>query len=136
MRRFPTPEEVIGADSARATAATARVAAVAVANRRVRDMRRLYAAGMCRNIRTLHNFEPPATPEEFQAPALQYVSKISGTTKPSQANQEIFDRAVEEVVAAPHRLLDGLVTAAPPRDREVEAAKARERAAKRYGAAA
>ena len=91
---------------------------------------------MCRNIRTLHNFEPPATAEEVQASALQYVRKISGTTKPSQANQAVFDQAVEEVVAATHRLLDGLVTHAPPRDREVEAAKARERAAKRYGAAA
>ena len=91
---------------------------------------------MCRNIRTLHNFEPPATAEEVNASALQYVRKISGTTKPSQANQEVFDRAVEEVVAATHRLLEGLVTQAPPRDREIEAAKARERAAKRYGAAA
>jgi hypothetical protein len=91
---------------------------------------------MCRNIRTLHNFDPPANAEEVHASALQYVRKISGTTKPSQANQAVFDQAVEEVVAATHRLLDGLVTSAPPRDREVEAAKARERAAKRYGAAA
>ena len=89
---------------------------------------------MCRNIRQLHNFEPPATHEEVQASALQYVRKISGSTKPSQANQEVFDRAVEEVVAATHRLLDGLVTQAPPKDREIEAAKARARAQKRYAA--
>jgi hypothetical protein len=90
---------------------------------------------MCRNIRTLHNFEPPATREEIQASALQYVRKLSGTTKPSRANQEVFDRAVEEVAAASERLLAGLVTSAPPRDREVEAAKARARAAQRYAAA-
>ena len=89
---------------------------------------------MCRNIRTLHNFEPPATHEEVHASALQYVRKISGSTKPSRANAEVFDRAVEEVAAATERLLDGLVTAAPPRDREVEAAKARARAAQRYAA--
>ena len=91
---------------------------------------------MCRNIRTLHNFEPPATPEEVEASALQYVRKISGTTKPSQANQAAFDRAVEDVREATHRLLHSLVTTAPPKDREAEAAKARERAAKRYGSAA
>ena len=90
---------------------------------------------MCRNIRTLHNFEPPATEDEVHASALQYVRKVSGTTKPSQANAEAFDRAVEEVAAATSRLLDSLVTSAPPKDREVEAAKARERAAKRYAAA-
>ena len=90
---------------------------------------------MCRNIRTLHNFEPPATADEVHASALQYVRKVSGTTKPSQANAEAFERAVEEVAAATTRLLDSLVTAAPPKDREVEAAKARERAAKRYAAA-
>ena len=89
---------------------------------------------MCRNIRTLYNFEPPATDDEVRAAALQYVRKISGTTKPSQANAEAFDRAVEEVAAVSQRLLDVLVTAAPPKDREVEAAKARERAAKRYAA--
>ena len=89
---------------------------------------------MCRNIRPLHNFEPPATPEEVSAAALQYVRKISGYTKPSQANQEAFDRAVEEVTAASQRLLDSLQTAAPPKDREVEAAKARARAAQRYAA--
>jgi hypothetical protein len=91
---------------------------------------------MCRNIRTLHNFDPPATEEEVQASALQYVRKISGSTKPSKANEAAFARAVEEVAAASTRLLDALVTTAPPRDREVEAAKARARAAERYGAAA
>ena len=87
---------------------------------------------MCRNIRQLHNFEPPATRDEIHASALQYVRKISGSTKPSQANQEAFDRAVEEVVEATARLLDHLVTTAPPKDREVEAAKAKARAAARY----
>ena len=88
---------------------------------------------MCRNIRTLHNFEPPATEEEIEAAALQYVRKISGTTKPSKANEAAFARAVEEVAAASSRLLAALVTHAPPRDREVEAVRARERAAKRFG---
>lgn len=88
---------------------------------------------MCRNIRQLHNFEPPATPSEVEAAALQYVRKVSGSTRPSQANQAAFDRAVEEVAAATRRLLDDLVTTAPPKDREVEAAKARARAAVRYG---
>jgi hypothetical protein len=88
---------------------------------------------MCRNIRTLHNFEPPATEEEIQAAALQYVRKISGTPKPSKSNEAAFARAVEEVAAASSRLLASLVTHAPPRDREVEAARARERAAKRFG---
>lgn len=87
---------------------------------------------MCRNIRTLHNFEPPATGEEVQAAAVQYVRKVSGSTRPSQANQEAFDRAVREVTEATQRLLDGLTTSAPPKNREVEAAKARERAAARY----
>ncbi len=87
---------------------------------------------MCRNIRTLHNFEPPATSEEVQAAAVQYVRKVSGSTRPSRANQEAFDRAVREVAEATQRLLDGLTTTAPPRDREVEAARARERAAARY----
>lgn len=90
---------------------------------------------MCRNIRTLHNFEPPATDEEVQAAALQYVRKVSGQTKPSQANSEAFDRAVAEVADVTTRLLGELVTVAPPKDREAEAAKARERAAKRYAAA-
>ena len=89
---------------------------------------------MCRNIRQLHNFEPPATVDEIQASSLQYVRKISGSTKPSQANQEAFDRAVEEVAAATRRLLDALVTNAPPKNREEEAAKARARAAQRYAA--
>jgi hypothetical protein len=89
---------------------------------------------MCRNIRTLHNFDPPADDEEVRAAALQYVRKISGSTKPSKANQEAFDRAVEAVTAASTELLGALVTNAPPRDRETEAAKARARAAKRYAA--
>jgi hypothetical protein len=88
---------------------------------------------MCRNIRPLSNFEPPATDDEVTAAALQYVRKISGSTRPSQANAEAFDRAVAEVAAASVRLLDALVTTAPPKDREVEAAKARLRAAARYG---
>ena len=91
---------------------------------------------MCRNIRTLHNFEPPATEDEIQAAALQYVRKISGSTRPSKANAEAFERAVDEVAAVSRRLLGSLVTTAPPRDRELEAARARERAAKRFGAAA
>lgn len=90
---------------------------------------------MCRNIRTLHNFEPPATEEEVQDAALQYVRKISGSTKPSQANTEAFERAVDEVADATARLLDSLVTNAPPKDREVEAAKRRARAQARYAAA-
>jgi hypothetical protein len=91
---------------------------------------------MCRNIRTLHNFEPPATDDEIRAAALQYVRKISGTAKPSKANEDVFACAVDEVTAASTRLLAALVTAAPPRDREVEAARARARAEKRFGAAA
>jgi hypothetical protein len=91
---------------------------------------------MCRNIKTLHNFDPPATAEEVHDAALQYVRKISGSTKPSQANEAAFARAVEEVTAASTRLLEALVTTAPPRDREVEAAKARARAEKRFGTAA
>jgi hypothetical protein len=87
---------------------------------------------MCRNIRTLYNFEPAATDEEVRAAALQYVRKISGFTKPSAANQEAFDQAVEDVAALSARLLDQLVTNAPPKDREVEAAKAKARAAERY----
>jgi hypothetical protein len=88
---------------------------------------------MCRNIRQLANFEPPVTSEEIQAAALQYVRKISGTTRPSRVNAEAFERAVAEVAAVSARLLEELVTAAPPKDREIEAAKARERAAARYG---
>jgi hypothetical protein len=89
---------------------------------------------MCRNIRTLHNFEPPATDDEVRGAALQYVRKISGYTKPSQANAEAFARAVDAVAAASAQLLDELVTNAPPKDREVEAAKRRARAAERYAA--
>jgi hypothetical protein len=88
---------------------------------------------MCRNIRQLHNFEPPATSEEVEAAALQYVRKVSGSTRPSQANAAAFDEAVREVAAATERLLGRLVTAAPPKDRETEAAKARARSAARYG---
>jgi hypothetical protein len=90
---------------------------------------------MCRNIHTLFNYEPPATNEEVHDAALQYVRKISGFTKPSQANEQAFERAVAEVAAASRRLLDTLVTSAAPKDREVEAERARARAAKRYAAA-
>jgi hypothetical protein len=89
---------------------------------------------MCRNIRTLHNFEPPATDDEVRAAALQYVRKISGSSKPSQANADAFERAIDEVEAATRRLLDGLVTSAPPKNREVEAAKRRARAVERFAA--
>ncbi len=89
---------------------------------------------MCRNIRTLYNFEPPATDDEVQAAALQYVRKISGFSKPSQANAEAFDRAVEAVAAVSSQLLGELVTNAPPKDRDEEAAKARARSAARYAA--
>jgi hypothetical protein len=88
---------------------------------------------MCRNIKTLHNFEPPATEEEVEAAALQYVRKVSGSQKPSKANEAAFARAVDEVAATTRRLLSELVTSAAPRDREVEAARARERAEKRFG---
>lgn len=91
---------------------------------------------MCRNIRVLHNFEPPATEEEVYASALQYVRKISGTNKPSATNAEAFETAVNSVAEASRILLDSLVTHAPPKNREIEAAKARERAAERYGARA
>jgi hypothetical protein len=90
---------------------------------------------MCRNIRTLHNFDPPATEEEVQEAALQYVRKISGSSKPSKANAEAFDRAVEEVALATRNLLEALVTNAPPKDRKVEAAKRRARAAERFATA-
>jgi hypothetical protein len=89
---------------------------------------------MCRNIRTLHNFDPPATEDEIRASALQYVRKISGFSKPSQANTEAFERAVDEVTAVSTRLLGELVTNAPPKDREVEAARAKARSAARYAA--
>jgi hypothetical protein len=89
---------------------------------------------MCRNIRTLYNFEPPATDEEVRAAALQYVRKISGFTKPSAANKEAFDRAVEQVAHISEHLLADLVTNAPPKDRDVEAAKAKARSAARYAA--
>ena len=91
---------------------------------------------MCRNIKVLHNFDPPATEEEIRASALQYVRKLSGTTTPSLANHEAFTRAVDEVAAASTKLLASLVTKAPPRNRELEAERARERAQKRFGAAA
>jgi hypothetical protein len=94
----------------------------------------LYALTMCRNIRTLHNFEPPAKGSEVHDAALQYVRKISGTTKPSQANAEVFERAVEEIALATERLLGGLVTSAPPKDRDAEAAKRRMRSAQRFAA--
>jgi hypothetical protein len=88
---------------------------------------------MCRNIRTLANIEPPATDDEIRASALQFVRKLSGTTRPSRANQEAFDRAVEEVTDAATRLVRSLTTSAPPRTREAEARKARERSAQRFG---
>ncbi len=91
---------------------------------------------MCRNIKTLHNFDPPATEEEVRSAALQYVRKVSGTQKPSKANEAAFARAVEDVAAITSRLLAELVTSAPPRDREVEAARARARAEERFGRAA
>ena len=91
---------------------------------------------MCRNIKTLHNFKPPATEEEIRASSLQFVRKLSGFTQPSKANEEAFNRAVEQVAQAAHDLLDSLVTAAPPRDRAIEAAKARARSAERYGSPA
>ena len=87
---------------------------------------------MCRNIRTLHNFAPPTTAAEVHAAALQYVRKVAGASKPSHANEPAFDRAVAEVAAATRRLLEALVTNAPPRNRELEAARARERAAQRF----
>jgi len=89
---------------------------------------------MCRNIRSLHNYEPSASENEIREAALQYVRKISGSTKPSQANAEAFDRAVDDVALATARLLDGLVTSAPPKNREIEAARRRARAAERFAA--
>jgi hypothetical protein len=92
-------------------------------------------AGMCRNIQALFNFDPPATDDEIRAASLQYVRKVSGFTKPSQANEQAFARAVDEVAAATKRLVDGLVTAAPPKDRDVEAERRRARGAKRFATA-
>jgi hypothetical protein len=89
---------------------------------------------MCRNIRPLHNYEPPVSEDEIREAALQYVRKVSGSAKPSRANAEVFDRAVEEIAGATSRLLDGLVTSAPPRNRELEAAKRRARAQERFAA--
>ena len=89
---------------------------------------------MCRNIRTLHNYEPPATDSEIRGAALQYVRKVSGSTTPSRVNAEAFERAVEEIALATGRLLDELVTSAPPKDRELEAAKRRARATQRFAA--
>ena len=91
---------------------------------------------MCRNIRPLNNFDPPATTDEVRAAALQYVRKVAGATKPSKANEEAFNRAVEEIAHITAHLLEDLVTTAPPKDRESEAVKARARAAKRYAATA
>jgi hypothetical protein len=88
---------------------------------------------MCRNIKTLHNFNPPATDEEIRASSLQFVRKLSGFTRPAKANEDAFNRAVDQVTQAAHELLNSLVTNAPPRDREVEAIKARARSAKRFG---
>jgi hypothetical protein len=93
-----------------------------------------YAWRMCRNIRSLHNYAPPATDSEVHDASLQYVRKISGFSKPSQANAVAFDRAVEEIARATSRLLDDLVTSAPPKDRELEAAKRRARASQRFAA--
>ena len=90
---------------------------------------------MCRNIKTLHNFDPPATDDEIRASALQFVRKLSGSTRPSKANELVFNRAVDEVTAAARTLIDGLVTSAAPRNRDVEALKARARAAERFGRA-
>ena len=90
---------------------------------------------MCRNIKTLHNFKPPATDEEIRASSIQFVRKLSGFTKPSKVNEVAFNLAVEQVAQAAHQLLDSLVTTAPPRDRDIEAAKARARSAERFGAA-
>ena len=91
---------------------------------------------MCRSIKTLHNFKPPATDDEIRASSLQFVRKLSGVTRPSKANEAVFARAVDQVMQAARTLLDGLVTNAPPRDREIEASKARAKAADRFGSAA
>jgi hypothetical protein len=102
---------------------------------RRRDRQRIRLDGMCRNIRQLHNFEPPATSREVHEAALQYVRKIAGTTKPSKANEEAFNAAVHEIAHATQHLLEHLSTTAPPKNREEEALKARARAAKRYATA-
>src|SRR2546426_2488520 len=125
IRRWP------GLFSRRSLSVSARPSCAADAYRVARP----YDRGMCRNIHTLFNFEPSATDDEVRNAALQYVRKISGFTKPSQANEEAFARAVDEVAAASRRLIDGLVTSAAPKDREVEAERARARAAKRFAAA-
>ena len=98
----------------------------------MRDRLRRKGLCMCRSIKTLHNFQPPATDEEIRASALQFVRKLSGFARPSKVNQPAFERAVEQVTRAAHELLDSLVTNAPPRDREIETAKARAKAAERY----
>jgi hypothetical protein len=127
---MPAMEEccVDGVREAQCTSATCCEPATPVARPKL--------SGMCRNIRTLHNFEPPATEDEVRGAAIQYVRKISGFTKPSRANAEAFDHAVEAVAAVSRELLDRLETNAPPKDREVEAAKARARSAERRAAAA
>ena len=99
------------------------------------DVHATYPESMCRNIRCLHNFSPPTTDDEVREAALQFVRKVSGSTHPSRANQAPFDQAIDEIAEATRRMLDQLVTNAPPKNREVEAAKLRERAAKRYAAA-
>jgi hypothetical protein len=109
---------------------------VGVRTPRACRIERGYSRGMCRNIRTLHNFEPPATDDEVRSAALQYVRKVSGMQKPSRANEAAFAAAVDEVAAVTTKLLDALVTSAAPRDREVEAERRRARAAERYGRAA
>ena len=91
---------------------------------------------MCRNIKTLHNFKPPATDEEIRASAIQFVRKLSGFTKPSKVNEDAFNQAVEDVTKSARKLIDSLVTTSPPRDREVEAIKARARSAERFGRSA
>ena len=113
-----------------------RATGVTVGGSRLADVVPYTGPVMCRNIRPLHNFAPPATPEEVRAAALQYVRKVAGASKPSRANEAAFLRAVDEVAGATGRLLDALVTTSPPRNREVEAAKARARAAQRFAPAA
>src|SRR5271168_1431127 len=106
------------------------------ATRRANCVDRMARIVVCRNIKTLHNFKPPATPDEIRASSLQFVRKLSGFTRPSKANQLAFNRAVDEVAKAAHELLDSLVSNAPARDREVEASKAQARAANRFGSSA
>ena len=138
-RTLVNGEEIPGKDTAALDAGEwcARRPPAAEASARGREAARIRRiGGMCRNIRILHNFDPPATDDEVHAAALQYVRKISGSAKPSKANEAVFARAVEAVAHISRRLLDELVTAAPPRDREAEAARARARAAQRFGHAA